>query len=61
MTSIRRFMVIVLLASITLLNFLAALDGYRSSMEKSQQLFDKQLAGIAQLLIHSGINKNNTS
>lgn len=61
MTSIRRFMVIVLLASITLLNFLAALDGYRSSMEKSQQLFDKQLAGIAQLLIHSGIDKNTAS
>lgn len=55
MTSIRRFMVIVLLASITLLNFIAALDGYRSSMEKSQQLFDKQLAGVAQLLINSGI------
>lgn len=58
MTSIRRFMVIVLLASITLLNFLAALDGYRSSMEKSQQLFDKQLAGIAQLLINSGLAQN---
>jgi two-component system sensor histidine kinase QseC len=51
-------MVIVLLASITLLNFLAALDGYRSSMEKSQQLFDKQLAGIAQLLINSGLAQN---
>jgi two-component system sensor histidine kinase QseC len=48
-------MVIVLLASITLLNFLAALHGYRSSMEKSHQLFDKQLAGIAQLLINSGM------
>ena len=58
MTSIRRFMVIVLLASITLLNFIAALDGYRSSMEKSQQLFDKQLAGVAQLLINSGIAGN---
>lgn len=54
MTSIRRFMVIVLLATITLLNFLAALHGYRSSMEKSQQLFDKQLSNIAQLLV--GLN-----
>lgn len=58
MTSIRRFMVIVLLASITLLNFLAALDGYRSSMEKSQQLFDKQLAGVAQLLINADLAEN---
>jgi len=55
MTSIRRFMVIVLLASITLLNFLAALHGYRSSMEKSHQLFDKQLASISQLLMNSGV------
>ena len=60
MTSIRRFMVIVLLASITLLNFLAALDGYRSSMEKSQQLFDKQLAGVAKLLLYSGMVDNAT-
>ena len=56
MTSIRRFMVVVLLATITLLNFLAALHGYRSSMENSQALFDKQLAGIAKLLIYSGNN-----
>jgi two-component system sensor histidine kinase QseC len=55
MTSIRRFMVIVLLASITLLNFLAALHGYRASMEKSHQLFDKQLAGVAELLVNSGM------
>jgi len=51
MRSIRRFMVIVLLAVITLLNFFAALQGYRSSMEKSQALFDHQLSDIARLLI----------
>jgi len=55
MTSIRRFMVIVLLAAITLLNFLAALHGYRASMTKSQDLFDRTLFNYAQLLISSGI------
>jgi two-component system sensor histidine kinase QseC len=42
--------VVVLLATITLINFLAALHGYRSSMAKAEQLFDAQLADIAEVL-----------
>jgi two-component system sensor histidine kinase QseC len=48
--SIRRFLVIVLLATITLTNFLAALHGYRTSMAKAERLFDNQLADIAAVM-----------
>lgn len=50
MSSIRRFLVIVLLATITLINFLAALHGYRTSMDEAERLFDAQLADIAAIL-----------
>ncbi|MEE4186453.1 MAG: ATP-binding protein [Gammaproteobacteria bacterium] len=50
MSSIRRYLVIVLLATITLVNFLAALHGYRSSMEKADQVFDAELVDIASVL-----------
>lgn len=52
MKSIRRYLVIILLASICLLNFLAALHGYRNSFEQAQELLDKQLLESAQLLSH---------
>jgi two-component system sensor histidine kinase QseC len=48
--SIRRFLVIVLLATITLVNFLAALHGYRTSMAEAERLFDRQLEDIASVL-----------
>ena len=51
MSSIRRFLVIVLLATITLINFLAALHGYRTSMDEAERLFDAQLADIAAVLM----------
>jgi two-component system sensor histidine kinase QseC len=49
-SSIRRFLVVVLLATITLINFLAALHGFRTSMTEAEQLFDAQLADIAGVL-----------
>jgi two-component system sensor histidine kinase QseC len=49
-SSIRRFLVVVLLATITLINFLAALHGYRTSMAQAEQLFDAQLSDIADVL-----------
>jgi two-component system sensor histidine kinase QseC len=42
--------VVVLLATITLFNFLAALHGYRTSMAEAEMLFDFQLADIAAVL-----------
>jgi two-component system sensor histidine kinase QseC len=50
MSSIRRFLVVVLLATMTLINFLAALHGYRSSMAEADRLFDAKLMDIAAVL-----------
>jgi two-component system sensor histidine kinase QseC len=50
MRSIRTFLVITLLATMTLIIFFAALRGYRSSMQQTELLFDGQLHDIADLL-----------
>ena len=50
MKSIRVFLVAVILAVITLFNFVAALKGYQSSMEEAERLFDKQLLDTARLI-----------
>lgn len=50
MRSIRVFLLVALLSTITLVNFLAALHGYRESMAAAQQLLDRQLAATAALL-----------
>jgi len=49
--SIRIFLVVALLATMTLTVFLSALHGYRSSMSEAQTLFDIKLADAAQLLV----------
>lgn len=56
MTSIRRFLVIVLLATITLFNFVAALQGYRTSIRNAEVLFDEQLHDLAELLSAGDFN-----
>jgi two-component system sensor histidine kinase QseC len=48
--SIRIFLVVTLMASMTLVVFLSALNGYRSSMAEVQRLFDSKLAESARLL-----------
>jgi two-component system sensor histidine kinase QseC len=50
MSSIRQFLVVILLATLTLTSFLSALRGYQSSMREAQQLFDAQLKSLALLL-----------
>ena len=50
MNSIRVFLVVVILAVITLFSFLAALRGYQSSMLEAERLFDKQLLDTARLI-----------
>jgi two-component system sensor histidine kinase QseC len=50
MNSIRVFLVVVILAVITLFLFLAALRGYQSSMLEAERLFDKQLLDTARLI-----------
>jgi two-component system sensor histidine kinase QseC len=48
--SIRVFLVVVILAVITLFYFIAALRGYQSSMLEADWLFDKQLLDTARLI-----------
>jgi two-component system sensor histidine kinase QseC len=48
--SIRYYLVIALLATIALGNFVAAVYGYRSSMQAAQALLDTQLADTAAML-----------
>jgi len=50
MKSIRLFLLLSLLATITLVNFVALLHGYQSSMEKAQRLFDSRLESTARLI-----------
>lgn len=50
MSSIRIFLVVALLATMTLTVFLSSLHGYRASMAEAQSLFDAKLADTAQLL-----------
>lgn len=56
MKSIRYFLVIVLLATVTLFNFLAALQSYRTSINNAEHLFDEQLTDLAALLSYSDLD-----
>lgn len=50
MTSIRRYLVLILLSVITLVLFFAAIKGYRGSMARATTLFDSQLVAMADTL-----------
>ena len=52
MKSIRVFLVVVILAVITLFNFVAALKGYQSSMDEADRLFDRLLLDKARLIAY---------
>lgn len=52
MHSIRFFLVASILATLILFNFIAALQGYQSSMEEADELFDNQLQDIAELVVN---------
>ena len=43
MKSIRVFLVVALVAIVTLANFVAAVRGYLSSMEEAERLFNQRL------------------
>ncbi|WP_160154664.1 ATP-binding protein [Microbulbifer sp. ALW1] len=57
MKSIRIFLLIALLSTITLVNFIAALHGYRASMAEAERLFDRQTTGTAMLLAAMPVNQ----
>ncbi|CAA0082283.1 Swarming motility regulation sensor protein RssA [Zhongshania aliphaticivorans] len=50
MKSIRIFLLVAVLSTIMLVNFLAALHGYQSSMLEAEKLFDRKLADTASLI-----------
>ncbi len=50
MKSIRFFLIIVILSTITLMAFLSAINGYRDSMNMIEQLFDSELVIKAEIL-----------
>lgn len=50
MKSIRLYLILSLLAAVTLGNFVAAVYGYKSSMSKAEALLDTQLADTAALI-----------
>jgi len=50
MTSIRLFLVVILIAIVTLANFFAALRGYMGSMDEADRLFNQNLLQQAELL-----------
>lgn len=60
MSSIRVFLIATILATLTLFNFLAALQGYNSSLKEAENLFDNQLVDTAKLItnLHRGSTKN---
>ena len=51
MTSIRRYLVTILIAVLTLTSFLAALQSYRQSISRSDLLFDQDLVLLASSLL----------
>ena len=50
MKSIRIYLLLALIATITLVNFVSLLHGYQASMEKAQSLFDARLESTARLI-----------
>lgn len=52
MRSIRVFLVIATLATLVLVVFVAAVQGYRSSMAEAESLFDSQLQELAQFAVN---------
>ncbi|WP_281557171.1 ATP-binding protein [Thalassomonas sp. RHCl1] len=49
--SIRRYLVLILLSVITLVTFIAAIEGYNASMQKASSIFDAELKILANTLI----------
>ncbi len=59
--SIRRYLVLTLFAVLTLITFVAAIQGYKISMKRASHQFDRQLIILAEtlLVINSASTKNN--
>ncbi len=49
--SIRRYLVLTLFSVLTLITFIAAIQGYKASMSRAEKQFDQQLLDIAHTLL----------
>lgn len=58
MKSIRTFLILTVLAILVLFNFIAAIHGYYSSMDKAEKLFDDQMLDTAKLIANLDIKLN---
>ncbi len=66
MGSIRVFLIATMLATMTLFNFVATLQGYQSSLEEAERLFDNHLSQMVKLIAnlhveHMASNLNQSS
>lgn len=61
MRSIRLFLISSILATLILFNFLAALQGYQSSMDEADTLFDNQMLDLARLVSNLDVSNTNTT
>ncbi len=61
MRSIRVFLVASILAALTLFNFVAALQGYKSSLHEAEKLFDDQLLHTAKLIAKLPLDQDTDS
>ncbi len=60
MRSIRTFLILTVIATLILFNFIAAIQGYRSSMAEAEQLFDQQMFNTAMLIANLPLEQNTT-
>lgn len=58
MKSIRLYLLLAVIATITLVNFVSLLHGYQSSMAQAQQLFDARLQSMAMLIASANQSLN---
>ena len=57
MRSIRQFLLLGVLAALTMFSFIAALRGYQSSMQEAETLFDTQLLDLSQLVANLDVRQ----
>lgn len=60
MRSIRLFLIASIMAALVLFNFVAALQGYQSSMREADTLFDNQMLDLARLVSNLDVSNPNT-
>ena len=59
--SIQRYLLIIILSVVTLASFGAALQGYKASKTKLNQVFDEEMRSFAIALLHSPIKEASTN